>query len=194
MNRLASATKFDKWQHRFMQIPRKRLDNEVFNSGQWLATWYIAEQFQVTHTFNTQEFIVDIAKRSCSCNFWELVEILCWHDVAALSYKKQNPDDFVDECYTRVKYALYYGFFTKKVRIWECGEDGARRRIPGDVQPDASQAHNKVDVDNNVVADNNVVENQASSCVADTSQIGLSQVQAKQKRGKSMYEDEKKAE
>lgn len=34
-----SATKLDKWQHIVMTIPRKRLDNEVFNSGHWLPNW-----------------------------------------------------------------------------------------------------------------------------------------------------------
>lgn len=101
MNRLTtSATKLDKWKYRVMQIPRKRLDNEVFNNDQWLLTWSTTEQFQVTHTFNIQEFIIDIAKRSCSCNFWELVGIPCRHVVTALSYRRQNPDDFIDDCYT----------------------------------------------------------------------------------------------
>ncbi|KAI5407731.1 hypothetical protein KIW84_053826 [Lathyrus oleraceus] len=142
-----------------MPIPRKMLDNEVFNSGQWFPTWSIAEQFLVTHSFNPQELIVDIAKKSYCCNFWELVGIPCKHVVVALSYRKQNSDHFVDECYTRDKYALYYGFFVslingkdmyqevqtyeiqllthkngpgrpREVRIRECGEDGARKRRP----------------------------------------------------------------
>ncbi|CAK8531341.1 unnamed protein product [Lathyrus sativus] len=82
------------------------------------------------------------------------------HVVAVLSYRKQNHDDFVDECYTREKYAIFYGFSvtlingqemwsevqtnellppvykngpgrSRKVRIKECGKDGSRRRRPG---------------------------------------------------------------
>lgn len=45
-----------------MSIPRKRLDDEVFNSGQWLPTWTIAKQFQITHALNTQGFIIDMSK------------------------------------------------------------------------------------------------------------------------------------
>ncbi|XP_050880746.1 uncharacterized protein LOC127084361 [Lathyrus oleraceus] len=161
MNRLStSASKLENWPHKVMPIPRRRLDNEVFNSGHWLPTWSIAETFQVTHSYNTHEFIVDIAKRSCSCNFWELVGIPCRHAVAALSYRKQNPDEFVDACYTREKFALCYGFSVspingqdmwpevemepplppaykngpgrpKKIRIRESGEDGARKRRSG---------------------------------------------------------------
>ncbi|KAI5434457.1 hypothetical protein KIW84_021338 [Lathyrus oleraceus] len=161
MNRLStSASKLENWPHKVMPIPRRRLDNEVLNSGHWLPTWSIAETFQVTHSYNTHEFIVDIAKRSCSCNFWELVGIPCRHAVAALSYRKQNPDEFVDACYTREKFALCYGFSVspingqdmwpevdmepplppaykngpgrpKKIRIRESGEDGARKRRSG---------------------------------------------------------------
>lgn len=52
--------------------------------------------------------------------------------------------------------------------------DDVQPDVNGDVQPDASQAGN------------NVVASQASSCVVDTSQIGLSQVQAKQKKGRKL--------
>ncbi|KAI5413641.1 hypothetical protein KIW84_057988 [Lathyrus oleraceus] len=161
MNRLStSASKLENWPHKVMPIPKRRLDNEVFRSGHLLPTWSIAETFQVTHSYNTHEFIVDIAKRSCSCNFWELVGIPCRHAVAALSYRKQNPDEFVDACYTREKFALCYGFSVspingqdmwpevemepplppaykngpgrpKKIRIRESGEDGARKRRSG---------------------------------------------------------------
>ncbi|KAI5427631.1 hypothetical protein KIW84_032876 [Lathyrus oleraceus] len=117
MNRLAtSATKFEKWQHIVMPMPRKRLDNEVFKSGHWIITWYIIEQLHVTHSFNTQEFVVNIAERSSSCNFWELVGIPYRHVVVALSYRKQNPEDFVDECYSRHKYAICYGFFCESYK------------------------------------------------------------------------------
>lgn len=44
MNRLVTpATKLEKWQNRVMPMPRKRLDKEVFMSGHWLSTWFIAE-------------------------------------------------------------------------------------------------------------------------------------------------------
>ncbi|XP_058746238.1 uncharacterized protein LOC131619115 [Vicia villosa] len=161
MNRCStSALKLEKWPHKVMPIPRKRLDKEVALSAHWLPTWAMNEQFQVTHSFNTQEFIVDISKRSCSCNFWELVGIPCRHAIAALGFRQQNPEDFVDECYSRDKYKSCYNFaispingqdmwpevesdellppiFKKglgrprKLRIRKTGEDGARRRLPG---------------------------------------------------------------
>ncbi|XP_058725696.1 uncharacterized protein LOC131596990 [Vicia villosa] len=161
MNRCSqSALKLGKWPHKIMPIPRRRLDAEVAMSGQWLPTWAMGEKFQVTHAYNSQEFIVDIAKRSCSCNFWQLVGIPCRHGVAALGFRQQNPELFVHECYSREKYSLCYGFpispingqevwpiveseyilppdykkgpgRPRKLRIRETGEEGARRRLPG---------------------------------------------------------------
>ncbi|XP_058769018.1 uncharacterized protein LOC131642868 [Vicia villosa] len=157
----ASSLKLKKWPHKVMPIPRKRLDKEVMLSGHWLPTWAMDATFEVNHSYNGQKFVVDISKRSCSCNFWELVGIPCRHAIAALGFRQQNPEDFVDHCYCRDKYAICYSFSIspingeemwpevqsdpiippmykrgpgrpKKLRIRECGEDGARRRrFPG---------------------------------------------------------------
>ncbi|XP_058767169.1 uncharacterized protein LOC131640807 [Vicia villosa] len=161
MNRCSnSAMKLEKWPHNIMPIPRKGLDTEVDMSGHWLPTWAMDEKFQVTHSYNKQQLVVDIARKSCTCNFWELVGIPCRHAVAALSFRKQNPELFVDECYSRDRYAKCYGFAMipingqdmwpdvdteellppsykkgpgrpRKLRIRETGEEGARRRLPG---------------------------------------------------------------
>jgi hypothetical protein len=56
------------------------------------------------------QFIVDTLKKTCSCNFWDLVGIACRHVVAALGYRSQNPVDFMDNYYSREKYASCYGF------------------------------------------------------------------------------------
>ncbi|XP_058783791.1 uncharacterized protein LOC131658519 [Vicia villosa] len=112
-----STLKLDKWPHKIMPIPRRRLDAE-------------------------------------------LVGIPCRHIVAALGFRQQNPELFVHECYSREKYALCYGFpispingqdmwpmvesedllppdfkkgpgRSRKLRIRETREEGARRRLPG---------------------------------------------------------------
>jgi hypothetical protein len=62
----------------------------------------------VGHIQSKHIFIVDIAKRSCSCNFWELVGIPCRHAVAALGYRQQKPEDFVDAYYSKAKYIECY--------------------------------------------------------------------------------------
>ncbi|XP_045827940.1 uncharacterized protein LOC123919931 isoform X1 [Trifolium pratense] len=131
MNRMAtSTTKLEKWQHRIMPMPMRRLDKEVYMSGQWITTWSIDEEFQVAHQFNGQQFKVDIAKKTCSCNFWELIGIPCRHAVAALGYRKQNPSDFVDHYYTKEKYALCYGFGVSTINgmdMWPEPENAEER-------------------------------------------------------------------
>ncbi|XP_045791599.1 uncharacterized protein LOC123886314 [Trifolium pratense] len=77
-----------------------------------------------------KEFVVDIAKETCSCNFWELIEIPCRHVVAALGYKKQNPSDFVDHYHTKEKYALCFGFGANPINgmdMWPEPENAEER-------------------------------------------------------------------
>lgn len=55
--------------------------------------------------------MVDVRrKKTCTCRFWDLVDIPCRHAYAALSYRQQKQEDFVDDCYTRKMYALCYSF------------------------------------------------------------------------------------
>ena len=109
MNRMSTCrVKLERWHHNIMPMPRKRLDKEVFMSGQWTPNWSIGDEWQVTHSYNQQQFIVNTAKRTCACGFWELVGIPCRHAVAALGYRMQNPEHFLDPCYSRRSYELCY--------------------------------------------------------------------------------------
>ncbi|XP_058776090.1 uncharacterized protein LOC131650394 [Vicia villosa] len=109
MNRIASTvTKLEKWAHRIMPIPRKRLDKEVFMSGQWNPNWCMNYQWEVNHAYNGQQFVVDVGKRTCSCRFWDLVGIPCRHACAALAYRQFKPEDYVDNWYSREKYGEAY--------------------------------------------------------------------------------------
>jgi hypothetical protein len=87
----------------------------------------------VTHAYNGQQFIVDISKKSCTCNFWELVGIPCRHAVAALGYESHDPLDFVDLCYSREKYALCYGFAVSPINgrdMWPKAPVGCEQLLP----------------------------------------------------------------
>lgn len=41
---VTSGSKLEKWKHKVMFMPRKRLDKKVFMSGHWTPTWSIAEE------------------------------------------------------------------------------------------------------------------------------------------------------
>ncbi|XP_048501011.1 uncharacterized protein LOC125497627 [Beta vulgaris subsp. vulgaris] len=53
-------------------------------------------------------FIVSLGDRYCSCNHWMLTGIPCAHAWACIVAKKESPEDYVDECYSREKYIKAY--------------------------------------------------------------------------------------
>jgi len=62
INRMSTCrVKLDRWHHNIMPMPRKRLDKEIFMSGQWTPNWSIGDECQVTHSYNGQQFIVNTA-------------------------------------------------------------------------------------------------------------------------------------
>jgi hypothetical protein len=74
-----------------MPMPRKRLNVEVEKVGNWIATWGNNLEFEVEEVGGARRFSVDLTKRSCSCNFWELVGIPCRHDITAMTKIDKNP-------------------------------------------------------------------------------------------------------
>lgn len=64
INRVAnSLVKLDKWKNNVMLIPRKKLDKEILLSGQWLPTWSKGELWQVHHTYNGLQFVVNLGEK-----------------------------------------------------------------------------------------------------------------------------------
>jgi hypothetical protein len=57
-------------------------------AGSWGPILTNTETWQVTHIYNKKQFVIDTAKKTCSCGFWELVGIPCRHAVAALEYRQ----------------------------------------------------------------------------------------------------------
>ncbi|KAK2446568.1 hypothetical protein QL285_017358 [Trifolium repens] len=111
MNRIMqSSIKLEKWEHRIMPNPLKRLEKEIKMTGSWGPILTNIETWQVSHIYNQQQFIVDTQKQTCTSGFWELVGIPCRHAIAALGYRKQDPAEFVHNCYSKEKYAQCYGY------------------------------------------------------------------------------------
>lgn len=64
-----------------MPKPLKRLNRETEYNGNWFATSSTGSVFEVSHNLSTKKFIVDIDKKTCICNFWNLVSIPCRHGI-----------------------------------------------------------------------------------------------------------------
>lgn len=101
--------KLSKYHGIVMPKPRKRLDREIEKSGHWFPLWGGASKFEITHMQLIDKFVVDLGARTCSYNYWELVGIPCRHAVAAINYKKEEPEEYVHSYYKREAYELNYG-------------------------------------------------------------------------------------
>jgi len=56
----------------------------------------------------SQAFTVNVAKQTCSCNFWELVGIPCRHAITAMPKTSKDPKDYVFDWYSREMYEKCY--------------------------------------------------------------------------------------
>ncbi|GAU09980.1 hypothetical protein TSUD_391720 [Trifolium subterraneum] len=109
MGRFASLKqKCESYVGAMMPKPKKRLDWEIEKSGNWFPTWAGGLKFEVTHFHFVDKFVVDLGKRSCSCNFWELVGIPCRHAVAAITMKGEDPITYVHRYYSKMCYKDCY--------------------------------------------------------------------------------------
>ncbi|KAI5430461.1 hypothetical protein KIW84_034876 [Lathyrus oleraceus] len=102
-----------------MIMPRSklRLDKEVEDAGNWIPNWSGDTLWQVEHTHTKNSFIVDTSKKTCTCNFWELLGIPCRHAVGALGFRNQSPGNFVDDYYSKDTYDKCYCYNRKPKKI-----------------------------------------------------------------------------
>ena len=57
-----------------MPKPLKMLNRKIEYSGNWFAFFSTRSIFEVSHNLFTNRFIVDTnKKKTCTCNFWNLV-------------------------------------------------------------------------------------------------------------------------
>ncbi|XP_045790010.1 uncharacterized protein LOC123884755 isoform X2 [Trifolium pratense] len=126
MNRIASIKyelRLGSWNNRIMPMPMKRLNREIALSAGWLPIWSDDDKCEVEKIGGGNSFVVDLANRTCSCNFWELVGIPCRHVVAAMTRRSQTPQDYVDYYYSRDAYEKCYSFSVTPINgeeMWPC--------------------------------------------------------------------------
>ncbi|XP_014511388.1 uncharacterized protein LOC106770077 [Vigna radiata var. radiata] len=105
MSRFASLReKVDTYPGDVMPKPRKRLDREVEKSGNWLPVWAGGSQFEVTHGFTMDKFVVDLSNHTCAYYFRDLVGIPCRHVVVAIHYKLENLEHYFHPYYKKDAY------------------------------------------------------------------------------------------
>lgn len=77
-------------------------------------------------------FVVNMKSKTCSCNLWELVGIHYRHAIAAMSYRGDNPVDYVHGYYTGETYELCYNHTISPINGQEMV---ASSRVWGNISP-----------------------------------------------------------
>ncbi|XP_058776094.1 uncharacterized protein LOC131650398 [Vicia villosa] len=108
MGRFATLREKVGYKGRIMSKPLRRLDREIKKSVSWTATYAGRLTFQVTHVMFTDSFVVELAKHTCSCNFWDLIGIPCRHAISAIHRKVDDPIDYVHQYYHKSTYVKCY--------------------------------------------------------------------------------------
>ncbi|KAK4837872.1 hypothetical protein QYF36_009131 [Acer negundo] len=55
-----------------------------------------------------KQYVVDIEKKTCACNKWQLIRILCIHGISALMSSNRYPIDFIDNRYKKASFLKAY--------------------------------------------------------------------------------------
>ncbi|XP_058759808.1 uncharacterized protein LOC131633114 [Vicia villosa] len=112
MGRFATLKeKVENYKGEIMSKPLRRFDKEIEKCANWLPTYAGRLTFQVTYVMFIDNFVVDLAKKTCSCKFWDLVGIPCRHAVATIHRKVDDPIKYVHKCYHRNNYLACYNEF-----------------------------------------------------------------------------------
>lgn len=77
-------------------------------AGTARPVWNGADKFNVTMSEGGHEIVVDLKNRVCSCRKWQLNGIPCFHACACIWFKKENPQDYIHDCYKRSHYLNVY--------------------------------------------------------------------------------------
>ncbi|KAH6770200.1 hypothetical protein C2S52_015003 [Perilla frutescens var. hirtella] len=86
----------------------EKLEDLKLESRHCTCTPALQGKFEVCHRQN--QFIVDMPGKKCSCRAWDLTGIPCIHAISAITFLKEEPSDFVSECYTVMKYIEAYKY------------------------------------------------------------------------------------
>ncbi|XP_016647160.1 PREDICTED: uncharacterized protein LOC107880369 [Prunus mume] len=92
-----------KWKKSVGPRIEKIVEKNKVESGYCIPILSGDMKYQVTNMEGGQ-YAVDLGTRSCSCMRWDLCGIPCSHAIACISRRRQDPFDYVDECYKKAAY------------------------------------------------------------------------------------------
>ena len=72
----------------------------------WQVVFNGGDEYEVK--CGRKQFKVNIAGRTCGCSSWDLTGIPCCHAIYAIFDDGGQPEEYIDECYSKVKYLSTY--------------------------------------------------------------------------------------
>ncbi|KAL2525338.1 Uncharacterized protein Adt_10392 [Abeliophyllum distichum] len=84
----------------------RKLEREIAMSDGCTLDWSGGPQYQVNSPSGV--YVVDLEARTCACRKWDLTGIPCCHAVAVIRDTRNDPEDYVDNCYTVESYLQCY--------------------------------------------------------------------------------------
>ncbi|CAL8122754.1 unnamed protein product [Prunus armeniaca] len=96
-----------KWKKSVGPRIEKIVEKNKVESGYCIPILSGDMKYQVTNMEGGQ-YAVDLGTRSCSCMRWDLCGIPCSHAITCISRRRQDPFDYVDECYKKAAYLKSY--------------------------------------------------------------------------------------
>ncbi|CAH9128552.1 unnamed protein product, partial [Cuscuta epithymum] len=100
MKRIAKKVKFSsKWAGKHGPRIIKKLNANILHSMGWKVIFNGDDGDEVKK--GRHQFQVQLQRKSCSCRAWDLSGIPCPHAVCAIFDKGDEPDDYVDDCYSK---------------------------------------------------------------------------------------------
>ena len=75
-------------------------------SSRWLACWASNTKFEIKN--GLQSFIVDLAKRTCSCRKWDINGIPYCHAISCIFFNRKAAEKYINDCYKVSIYKTCY--------------------------------------------------------------------------------------
>ncbi|KAG5599240.1 hypothetical protein H5410_030610 [Solanum commersonii] len=107
MTRIAKLREFtNTWMCDFSPMSLKVLQENIDRSVNCNIEFNGVDGFEVKE--GPFQHSVDLGRWTCSCRVWQLKGIPCAHAVAAIYFKKCEPLDYIDNCYSKATYLRTY--------------------------------------------------------------------------------------
>ena len=104
MRRLNARRQYmERWTGEICPNAFRILEKNKYEARACMADWAGLSKFEIKTMYGDQ-YVVDLAAKTCSCRRWDLIGIPCSHSVATIYRKNLEPTDFVHEYYMKTTY------------------------------------------------------------------------------------------